>query len=233
MLKKTILTALLAGAALFAASPSWAERVHPTPVGHEHPAWRHPGAWHGGGWRGRGWGARERFVFRHDFRHLSPIEHRWWVGGHWHHMRWHGRWGWWWGVGGAFYWYPTPVYPYPEDISSTYYYDDQDEDGDYGDYQGVGPGDQGGGMWYHCASPEGYYPYVKECKGGWESVPAEPDMQGGDMRGGGYDQGPPPGYDRDDRGYNDRDDRGYNDRNDQGQDDQDDDDQGPPPPPRH
>ena len=22
--------------------------------------------------------------------------------------------------------------------------------------------------WYHCAQPEGYYPYVRECPGGWQ-----------------------------------------------------------------
>lgn len=24
--------------------------------------------------------------------------------------------------------------------------------------------------WYHCNKPEGYYPYVKECVGGWQKV---------------------------------------------------------------
>lgn len=28
--------------------------------------------------------------------------------------------------------------------------------------------------WYHCARPAGYYPYVKNCPGGWQKVPAEP-----------------------------------------------------------
>jgi serine protease Do len=28
--------------------------------------------------------------------------------------------------------------------------------------------------YYHCARPEGYYPYVKACPGGWERVPTEP-----------------------------------------------------------
>ncbi len=37
-----------------------------------------------------------------------------WRGGHWFHG-WHGpRLGWWWIVGGAWYWYPAPVYPYPD-----------------------------------------------------------------------------------------------------------------------
>lgn len=28
--------------------------------------------------------------------------------------------------------------------------------------------------WYYCASPDGYYPYVKECPGGWQRVPPRP-----------------------------------------------------------
>lgn len=26
------------------------------------------------------------------------------------------------------------------------------------------------GYWYYCASPEGYYPYVNQCPGGWRQV---------------------------------------------------------------
>lgn len=28
--------------------------------------------------------------------------------------------------------------------------------------------------WHYCSSARGYYPYVKECPGGWERVPAAP-----------------------------------------------------------
>ena len=28
--------------------------------------------------------------------------------------------------------------------------------------------------WYRCSDPEGYYPYVRECNGPWEAVPAAP-----------------------------------------------------------
>lgn len=31
-----------------------------------------------------------------------------------------------------------------------------------------------GNWWYFCASPRGAYPYVRECPGGWERVPAVP-----------------------------------------------------------
>jgi hypothetical protein len=32
----------------------------------------------------------------------------------------------------------------------------------------------GTGWWYLCSSPRGAYPYVRECPGGWERVPAIP-----------------------------------------------------------
>lgn len=32
--------------------------------------------------------------------------------------------------------------------------------------QGDAPSGQGG-YWYHCDSPSGYYPYVRECPAGW------------------------------------------------------------------
>lgn len=28
--------------------------------------------------------------------------------------------------------------------------------------------------WYYCTSPDGYYPYVKECPGGWQKVLPQP-----------------------------------------------------------
>ena len=28
--------------------------------------------------------------------------------------------------------------------------------------------------WYHCDKPEGYYPYIKECLGGWQKVVPSP-----------------------------------------------------------
>jgi len=28
--------------------------------------------------------------------------------------------------------------------------------------------------WYYCENPQGYYPYVQQCPGGWQQVPARP-----------------------------------------------------------
>lgn len=33
---------------------------------------------------------------------------------------------------------------------------------------------QASSHWYHCDKPEGYYPYVKECPGGWKAVEPTP-----------------------------------------------------------
>jgi hypothetical protein len=198
-MKAILFSALLAGTALVSAAPAQAaDHIRPF----HHAIARH-----------------NHFVLRHDFRHFTPAEHRWWTGGRWRHTWWHGRYGWWWNVGGAFYFYNAPAYPYPSDVSPTYYddqnYDDDDQGGGYGDQgqdqggyndqgpgpdqQDMGPGYGGGGpsVWYHCNRPEGYYPYVKECRGGWEQVPAQPsDMQGPGPQGGpgGPNGGPPPGY---------------------------------------
>lgn len=193
-MKKTLFSALLLGAAVFAASPS---EARPDGWHHPHVAIRAHAPIR----------AHARFAFHHDFRHFSPVEHSRWAGGRWHHRWWHGHYGWWWGVGGSFYFYPAPVYPYPSEVSGTSYDDDSDYDdsGDQGGggYDNAGPGDQGGGYgtWYHCSNPDGYYPYIKNCRSGWESVPAQPnDMQGGPQGGPGPDDnGPPPGGQYDDQ----------------------------------
>jgi hypothetical protein len=31
--------------------------------------------------------------------------------------------------------------------------------------------------WYYCSSAQGYYPYVKDCPGGWTPVPATPPAE--------------------------------------------------------
>lgn len=31
--------------------------------------------------------------------------------------------------------------------------------------------------WYYCTNPEGYYPYVKQCPGGWQRVDPTPPTQ--------------------------------------------------------
>jgi hypothetical protein len=31
--------------------------------------------------------------------------------------------------------------------------------------------------WYYCSKPRGYYPYVRECPGGWRAVAPQPPNQ--------------------------------------------------------
>jgi hypothetical protein len=93
------------------------------------------------------------------------------------------------GLGALYYGYPYYGYPY---------YPYSDSYGDYGypsddypppppppPYPGPDPSAVGGSpeasagpasgqYWYHCDSPEGYYPYVRNCSHNWQSVPATP-----------------------------------------------------------
>jgi hypothetical protein len=59
-------------------------------------------------WHGH-WGDRELRHYPGHFDH--------WRAGHWVHGPYHGREGWWWVVGGTWYFYPAPVYPYPDPYS--------------------------------------------------------------------------------------------------------------------
>jgi hypothetical protein len=39
------------------------------------------------------------------------------------------------------------------------------------------PAQPANNYWYHCDNPEGYYPYIKECPGGWQKVLPTPPAQ--------------------------------------------------------
>lgn len=90
--------------------------------------------------------------------------------------------GWGWGPGwgpgwgyGPYYpgYYPGyPAYPgyYPAPAvvavppANPPQYIEQGSDGN----PSVSDGSSPNAWWYRCARPEGYYPYVKECPGGWQ-----------------------------------------------------------------
>lgn len=40
--------------------------------------------------------------------------------------------------------------------------------------QAGGPAAPAASYWYYCKAPDGYYPYVKECPGGWQAVAPQP-----------------------------------------------------------
>jgi hypothetical protein len=71
---------------------------------------------------------------------------------------------------GPRYWYPPPpvyYYPAPPVVvappAPPVYVERDDE-----------PAPPSTRWWYWCPSAKGYYPYVKECPGGWQRVPPQP-----------------------------------------------------------
>ena len=67
-------------------------------------------------------------------------------------------------VGSPLFYYP---YPYPNYYYPPVAYAPQD----YLEEEGAAP-DQA--YWYYCAGAKAYYPYVKECPGGWQRVAPPP-----------------------------------------------------------
>ncbi len=110
----------------------------------------------------RGWGG-ERDIRHFETRHL-PV----WRSGAWHHGRYGGRLGWWWVVAGTWYFYPEPIYPYPDPYTPPYVV-----------VQST-PGTAAPAVpapaqnWYYCEASKSYYPYVSSCPAGWKAVPATP-----------------------------------------------------------
>jgi hypothetical protein len=79
-------------------------------------------------------------------------------------------------VGPAFWdpWYPRPYYrPYYAPIVI-----ERSEPPVYIQQQAATPpAAQATGYWYYCVEGKGYYPYVKECPGGWQKVLPEAPRQ--------------------------------------------------------
>ena len=85
-------------------------------------------------------------------------------------------------IGGPFWgpswYYPTPYYYpgyypyyYPPAVavpSSPPVYIERDQPADASEEPDV---------WYYCPDSKTYYPYVRECPGGWQTVPAEPPSE--------------------------------------------------------
>jgi hypothetical protein len=111
---------------------------------------------------------------RDDWRWRGHIErfheHDWdlWREGRWRHEFHDGRWGWWWIVGPTWYFYPEPVYPYPNPYEPPVAVIVQPAPARPA---APPPPPQN---WYYCEGARGYYPYVPACPGGWRAVPATP-----------------------------------------------------------
>jgi hypothetical protein len=108
--------------------------------------------------------------------HFSAHDFGVWRGGHWRHGDFGGRFGWWWWAGGFWYFYDTPIYPYPEYVGTVY----------VAEPQAVG-------NWYYCEDPAGYYPYVQRCRSPWRQVAPTPPAGPGGPQAGYSDGAPPPG----------------------------------------
>lgn len=82
-------------------------------------------------------------------------------------------------IGAPLFWpwyYPPyhPWYPYPSQpvvvvpATPPTYIERGEEDG-----AEAAPAPPGG-YWYYCYDPPGYYPDVRQCRGGWQAVPPRP-----------------------------------------------------------
>ena len=69
-------------------------------------------------------------------------------------------------------WAPPPVYYAPPPVVVQQGYAAPPAYAPQPDAAGAGPNP---GYWYYCNNPQGYYPYVRECSGQWQTVPANPD----------------------------------------------------------
>ncbi len=124
------------------------------------------------------WADRDRHFRDHDIHHFHEHDIVIWRTGRWHHV-WHdGHLGWWWVVGGIWYPYPRPIYPYPNPYIPPTVVVEQPPV--YVQQQpappapAAAPAQPQSQNWYYCEQSNGYYPYVRECPGGWKTVPAEP-----------------------------------------------------------
>lgn len=128
---------------------------------------------HGGGYS-HGYGHRDGGYRGGEIRHFEHYDVNVWRGGMWRHDMHEGQLGWWWIVGGIWYFYPTPVYPYPDPyVPSTVVI--QTPAAPTAPVAPPAPVAQPAPqVWYYCNESKGYYPYVSSCPSGWQVVPATP-----------------------------------------------------------
>ena len=74
-----------------------------------------------------------------------------------------------------YYYYPPPVYYYPPPPSVIYAPPPTVESSPPAPPASQAPAEQF--SWHYCPESRGYYPYVRECPGGWQRVPAAPPGQ--------------------------------------------------------
>jgi outer membrane protein OmpA-like peptidoglycan-associated protein len=74
-----------------------------------------------------------------------------------------------------YYPYSTPYYyPYNYPYSYSYPYTVPSTPQEYVEPPQAEPPSEPSDVWYYCPQSRKYYPYVRECPGGWQTVPAQP-----------------------------------------------------------
>jgi hypothetical protein len=171
-------------------APGPAPAPHGGDYGHAAPPRHGGGYWHGippaaphGAYFAAGRPGRYVHYWGHgDIRYFHDRDFYAWHVGYWHHAWYGGRFGWWWVVSGVWFFYPVPVYPYPDPyMPSTFIAPPPPE-------EEPAPEPAMDQFWYFCPASNAYYPYVPTCPTGWQQVPAnanpEPEQPA---------QPPPPG----------------------------------------
>ncbi|MGO9015227.1 MAG: hypothetical protein ACLQF0_09630 [Dissulfurispiraceae bacterium] len=111
-----------------------------------HGGWGHGGGGHGGwGHGGRGHGGFRGGVW------IGPGWDPWWDA-------------WWWGPPYDYYPYYDGYTPYYDYAAPPFYVQQPQQ------YIQQAPQQEEQSYWYFCGYPQGYYPYVKKCSGGWMKV---------------------------------------------------------------
>jgi len=112
------------------------------------------------------WGGGERDIRHFENHHLAV-----WREGYWRHGRHEGRLGWWWIAAGAWYFYPEPIYPYPDPYVPPVVVV---QPAPTPQVAPTAPPPAQSQSWYYCEASKAYYPYVATCPAGWKTVPANP-----------------------------------------------------------
>jgi hypothetical protein len=108
----------------------------------------------------------------HEIHRFQERDLGTWRAGHWVHRRHDGRLGWWWVTAGIWFFYPAPVYPYPDPYTPPLAVINQPPVV-VAPQANIAPPPPAQN-WYYCDSAKGYYPYVPSCPEAWRQVPAQP-----------------------------------------------------------
>jgi len=108
--------------------------------------------------------------WHNDIRHFQRYDLHRWRGGRWSHGWHNGYQGWWWVVAGTWYFYPAPVYPYPNPYVPPVVVQQSPPPAMTPEPSSAAAPDAQ--YWYYCEPANTYYPYVATCPSGWKKVPA-------------------------------------------------------------